>query len=486
MNKRLKSALAVILMVLLCFGSCFATGCSKKSKVSLADRLAALDGVVSVTPIEVTEYHKPSNRFQERYLVKFEQPIDWKHPELGTFTQRVFLGYAKNADVTCYNTGGYFLGDVLDPDYLQKCDAEVEYISKYNLNYVEIEYRFFAESVPEGLSATEERYWEYMTAENASGDFHHIITELGKVLGGSTIFYGHSKGGSAVESMACLFPDDIDAYVSYVAPLCDGTNDDRLYENLYTTIGDKDPAYGAEKAAKYRQIVLDYQLKLLEPDVRKVVQPEVMDYLKQCGWPLSPLVSEDEAYEAAVADLPTFIWQYMPVFGEMERELKLPETPELALVNKIGTIGNRLIFSSLETTITCKSPMTPYFIQSFIEMGNYTIDLSYLREAGAELKTRPEDEASLAIRMCAPVLWNSSLKYSDQHKNKVIRFMDTTDKEIIKIVGLSDPWYAVSQVTNNEHIHLFEVSATHDANPNCMTEEDRTEFYAILDRLLGR
>ncbi len=45
--------------------------------------LSGIDGVLSVTEIPLDE---EGRLFNEEYLVVFEQPLDWKNPEAGTFS----------------------------------------------------------------------------------------------------------------------------------------------------------------------------------------------------------------------------------------------------------------------------------------------------------------------------------------------------------------------------------------------------------------
>jgi len=119
---------------------------------SLQERLVAIEGVTSVTPIEQTPLEDGTLPFKEKYLVTITQPISWDDPSLGTFEQRVEVGYQGDTNVTEYETGGYMLYDVLYPDYLKGDDRD-ELCRAYNANYVSFEYRFFGESTPAGLSS---------------------------------------------------------------------------------------------------------------------------------------------------------------------------------------------------------------------------------------------------------------------------------------------------------------------------------------------
>lgn len=463
------------------------TSLDNTAEKTLEEQLKELDGVVSVTPVKVSEENVAADRFQGRYLVEFEQPIDWEDPSQGTFNQRVFVGFSETADVTCYYCGGYCMNDVLLPTYFETADAQEDFISRYDANYVELEYRFFAESTPEGLSLDNDQYWKYMTSENASKDFHHVITELGKVLNGSTIFYGASKGGYTTENMAYYFPDDIDAYVSYVAPLCDGTNDTRLYDALYTSIGDADPRYGTETAAHNRDVVKSIQCYLLKDEVRTVLQPLLIPSMESLNLHISSLVTEDEAYEVAVVEFGGQIWQYQQDFDTFEKILDMPEGTQEEFQAKVMALATVFINQNTLMGISCDSAFEPYYIQGYLEMGALQINLSYLRDAGAKITTQSENEVDLLKRLWCPLAVIAKLKYNDAHRNELIKFMDTTEKDIIKIVGLSDIWYAAKAPdTDNEHVHYFEVPGSHMANISSMDDTNKEACYAVLDSLLGK
>ena len=110
---------------------------------STAQALAALDGVKSVDPVDVSG----SQVYAEKYVVTFEQPLDHKNPSAGTFPQRVEVGIVKDAKTNVMETDGYLLFD----EAIAMDDAH-ELCSMLSGNYIHVEHRFFGQSRPASLS----------------------------------------------------------------------------------------------------------------------------------------------------------------------------------------------------------------------------------------------------------------------------------------------------------------------------------------------
>ena len=69
----------------------------------MKERLSELDGVISVEEVFLIPL---ISRFDERYIVTFSQPLDWEHPEKGSFPQRVEVSLKEGAAITGMDTEG--------------------------------------------------------------------------------------------------------------------------------------------------------------------------------------------------------------------------------------------------------------------------------------------------------------------------------------------------------------------------------------------
>ena len=87
-----------------------------------------------------------------------------------------------------------------------------------------------------------------LTSYNAACDFHHIITELKKVMPAKWMMTGASKGGIATMVQSMYFPEDANVFVPQIAPVMSSLQEDCFMKNIYETIGDD--RYGSELAAE--------------------------------------------------------------------------------------------------------------------------------------------------------------------------------------------------------------------------------------------
>lgn len=478
---------------------------------SLLDELWKLDGVVSVDEIV-----QSVDVFKEKYIVWFEQPIDWKNPSLGSFDQRVEIGFQGWNNVNVVRVGGYELSD----EYFASDDRH-ELAKMYNGNFIGIEYRFFRESRPEGLSDDKPALWNYLTNENASYDFHNIMEQLRGILSGTWIFTGESKGGITTNVFSHFFPNDADAYVSYVAPFCDTPNDMGLVDAVFTTIGDE--RYGIPQAKAYRDIMLNYIVEVIRH--RDYIQPRYFNLISDDAVlpqaSIDVLVSPDRAhsndiaFEAGLVHLTVGVWQYTDAFAEFEEALKMPRatsTDEIAYYQELlrlyrkdngndtydykedyddeGDEGNESGIDAKAAaggrTYTREELMYPYFVQVEMELGGYGVTLKYLRDAlmryGITLKATDE-EASLSA-VYPDVL--KTLTYDPSLRKAMIDWTHTTQSNVMMIYGNSDPWYFVRlpDVTDNPNVHIFVVDGNHGVGIKDMKAEDKAKAIDLLNTWL--
>ena len=82
----------------------------------LKERIEALAGVRAVTEL-------PAGPFAEKYEVMVEQPLDWQHPQAGTFRQRAILMHVGFDRPTIVITQGYAAGMALREAYRDEISA---------------------------------------------------------------------------------------------------------------------------------------------------------------------------------------------------------------------------------------------------------------------------------------------------------------------------------------------------------------------------
>lgn len=129
----------------------------RKQSYRAAKKLQSLPGITDIKPLE-------SNAYPEKYVLFIEQLLDPKHPEAGSFKQRIILGHIGFDRPTILVTEGYAATYALAPRYQE------ELSKRLNANLVFVEYRYFDASTPDPCN------WDYLTVENSLYDLHHVTT----------------------------------------------------------------------------------------------------------------------------------------------------------------------------------------------------------------------------------------------------------------------------------------------------------------------
>lgn len=159
----------------------------------------------------------------------FKQPIDHKNPAAGTFVQYCVLHYKGSKHTTVMHTHGYSITTSKNAKVRQ-----LELAKILDANYLAVEHRYYYRSIiglteedtSKGIPSTkvQNEYWKYNTAEQSTADLHNIVTALKKsgYFDGKWVSSGVSKNGILTALYAYFYPNDMDVYVPFCAPFCDG------------------------------------------------------------------------------------------------------------------------------------------------------------------------------------------------------------------------------------------------------------------------
>lgn len=455
-----------------------------RSNSEIVDELANIDGV---TKVERITQKVPV--FDEKYLVTFEQPIDWDDPSKGTFEQRVEIGYQGRDRVNVFHASGYCLNDVfIGSDTAFKIDDRKELNKMYDGNLISMEYRFFGESVPKGLSRDDTDMWEYLTVENAAKDFYSIMEKLSPVLYGKKVFTGESKGGYTTNTMAYFYPDYCDAYVSYVAPLCEGIEDPRIEKNLFETIGDN--GYSREEAADMRRIMLNFGVDCIvhRDELEDLYYQEAQD----TGCVYRDAVTKETLFDMAVLEFFGGYWQYGSDIAKLQEILDMPDTTDKEHADRLDAELELLVQIAPPSTWSNSYAAFPYYVQVMKEMGGYYYDFSYLREAVIEatgedmLAITPDMEKGILLNFMFTDEQKEAFVYDDTMRQNLLSDSETTKAHLIRVYGGCDTWYpARIHDTENPNVHNYVVQAgCHTANIGQLPEEEKAECQALLDSWL--
>lgn len=474
-------------MLLVCASLVTLGGCQKKANEVIEETF--LDKLNKLENVKNAEQLSGKGKYYDgRYLLTFDQPISYENPTLGSFTQRAVLYHKDGSDFTTYYVGGYNIDN-----YYINSNFSHELSSLYNSSIVMLEYRFFDESSPANL-ANDFSLYQYCTGEYACHDFKNIIDTLDPVLGHKKIFTGASKGGYTTNQMCMYYPSSIDAFVSYVAPLCDDIYDERFYKAIYETIGDE--CYGEEKGQEYRDLLLEYQIELLKN--RDVLVDKYWDYcVSTCKEKFSSNVTKDILFDTSVLEFSVGVWQYYHNFSSIRKTLNKPreDDPSTSLDERaeyLNSLYKGFIDVSGSGELGLESVFFTYFVQAQNEMGNYFYDFSYLRNKCQEighpeyLTVTADQDKTLRDSCTFTTEQISQMHYSSKTREDMIKWSQETEKEIVMIYGTGDPWYFVRMPdSENPNVHIFKDNSPHSANIGHLPKEQSDECKSVIDRLLG-
>lgn len=410
---------------------------------SLAE--GVIDKVSSFSQVKkVKELESP--RFAEKFVAYFEQPVDYNHPEAGTFLQRVFVCNVHPDSMTVVVTEGYGAQYAAMPRYIE------ELSSIFNTNIVVVEHRYFLESTPA------EKNWEFLTAENCANDLHNVVTAFKTIYDGKWIATGISKGGQTATLYRTFFPEDVDVTVPYVAPLCRGVEDGRHEPFIANYAGTPED----------RKKLKEFQLEFLKR--KSTILPKFDSLSKADG--LEYNLPLNEIYDYCVLEFPFAFWQW----GRKTEELPSIKASDNEYFKYLIAVSGPDYFVK-------ESDTSPFFIQAAKELGYYGYDTKpfkkYLdiRSAKGYLKKifLPQKEKK-----------GDNFEFDATLYKKISAFLPSTDSKMLFIYGQYDPWSAVMvSDPKKENIKIFiDPEGSHRARIASFSEETQAEIKTILTNWL--
>ena len=402
--------------------------------------LQKIEKNTSITGIKPLE----TNRFSEKYVMFLTQPLDHRHPEKGTFRQRVIVGHVGFDRPTVIVTEGYGAGYALRSQYRE------EISELFDANMIFVEHRYFLESTPDPCD------WQFLTAENSAEDLHSVTATFKTLYSGKWISTGISKGGQTSLLYRAFFPDDVDVSIPYVAPLCYDLEDGRHEPFLHRVSTKED-----------RKKVEDFQLEALKRKASLLPRFEKLCTERKHTFRI-PL---EEIYDYCVLEYSFAFWQWGTPVGQI---------PESSASDEI--IFGHLLNISDPSYFSVESSNLSFFVQAARELGYYGYDVtpfkSYLSIETIKDYLRhimlPEDL--------------ENIKFDKKLSKKIVRFLKKNDPKMIFIYGENDPWTAagVTWLKNKKNIHVFlEPGGSHLARISTMPEPERQKIISIIKEWLG-
>ena len=404
--------------------------------------LNALDGVSQVTPLE-------TSKFKEKYVLKFEQQVDWKSQNKGTFGERIIVGIKGLDKPTVLVTEGYFADYGMNPNY------EEELSALFDANVVLCEYRYFAESVPQPTN------WDYMTVDNSLADYHHVRQVFGQLFKGKWISTGISKGGQTTMFYRATYPDDVDVSVSYVAPLNRGVEDGRHEKFLAKKVGTKDERKAIEAAM---QELMKRKPELLELFTKYNAEHNYHFYLP-----------EEDIYDYCVLEYPFALWQW----GTPVSTIPLQTADNQTWFNNLMEVASPDYF-------IYPNRFMPFDVQASRELGYYGYSLKPIKKWTSLKSTKG---------YLKEIMLPDSLRaydFDDTLYKRTVKFLKEEDPTHIFIYGEIDPWSASGVCTwlnckEKENMRVYvQPRGSHKARIGNMPANMKQEIMDRLTKWLSR
>lgn len=421
---------ALLLFVLL------SASASSFAQTVLEQKISAISAIKEIRPLETSE-------FSEKYVTYFTQPLDHRHPEKGSFRQRVIVSHVGFDRPTVIVTEGYGAA------YAPRSQYREELSKLLNANMIFVEYRYFLESTPEPKD------WQYLTAENSADDLHAITTAFKNIYPGKWIATGISKGGQTTLLYRTFYPDDVDISVPYVAPLCYGVEDGR-----------HEPFLHKVSTPENRKKIEDFQLEALKR--KATLLPRFEKYCTEKNYSFRAPI--EEIYDYSVLEYSFALWQWGTPISSIP-----------ATTASDDEIFSHLLAISEPGYFTADSPNASFFVQAARELGYYGYDVQPFKQ----YLSIQSSEGYLHRLMLPEEL--KDMPFDKTLSKKITKFLKKQDPKMIFIYGQNDPWTAagVTWLKNKKNIHVFiQPNGSHLARINTLPEAEKAEVMELINEWL--
>nr|NQU89488.1 peptidase [Bacteroidota bacterium] len=402
---------------------------------SIKGELENLQGVNSVVTLKCDTF------FLEKYLVKIDQPVDHRKKSGPSFSQRVYIGFKGRNKPTVFVTEGYGGAYAAWPKYLN------ELCPILDANLVFVEHRYFGESIPDTGN------WKYHTIEQSANDHHRINQLMKQIFSGKFVSTGISKGGQTTMYYKYYFPEDVDVWIPYVAPLNFSIADNRVNPFINNIDGEdcRKKIVAFQKLALYRQ-------DRLMADFNKLAKTE--------GYHYNTIGGNEAGFEYIVLEYPFAFWQWgfipckdIPTNSDHDSTV-LRHLLEVSPLDYFTDEGMR--------------DMWPFFYQALTQIGYYDYDTTGL---GNQL----DYVTDLTFSPFAPP--GTNLKFKKKYMKNVDEFLRTKGDNMICLYGEYDPWSStafVPEAGKTNALKVVKKRGSHTTQINNLPEHQRNQ---VLDSL---
>ncbi len=380
--------------------------------------------------------------YESAYRLYIRQPVDHFNPDKGNFYQKVYLTNKAVDKPTVIVTEGYD----------QKFNYVFELTKLLDANQILVEHRYFGESLPDSLDYT------YLRVSQEAADLHKINSLFKEIYKGKWISTGVSKGGQNTIFYRYFYPDDVDAGVSYVAPVNLSTEDERIYSFLKNI--------GTEEC---REKIKNFQIRMFKS--RDKIMPLLKWYSQGADLDFTYL-SIEKSFEYAVLEYSFSFWQW----GHKCSEIPSPTASIDSSLKHLLKVSNINFFSD-ETMKKYKS----HYYQCAAELGYYGYRTDDFKPYLKALPVKPNPSAIFTPD-------KMTVMYDPDLSRKVYEWATTKGDNMIYIYGTDDTWSAtgIPPSSNPKALWFILEGKSHGtARIKNMSSGDKTKFVLTLENWLN-
>lgn len=385
---------------------------------------------------------QPDSQFSEIYEIFVTQPLDHLNSFNGIkFSQRIYLHHTDFNKPMVMENDGYAIDE----------SRRTELSKILKCNEIIVEHRYFGESVPDSMD------WKYLNTAQAAADHNRIVQILKNIYKEKWISTGISKGGQTTIFFKYYYPNAVDVWVPYVAPLNLEQEDNRIHTFL-ENVGTDDCRNKIEK----------YQRALLKN--RNEILPMLNSYMEEHNYTF-PLGLE-KTFEYDVMEYSFSFWQW----GNLNCD-NIPDqddTPE-NLFKHLYTASSFDYFDGKSMTY-----FQPFFYQAYTEIGYYNYETSDFTDLLIDVKDK------YASNICfAPQ--NAELNFNKKLMENINSYIYNYGNNMLYIYGGNDTWSATSVNIgpNTNAVKMIKKGGNHRTRINSFIGDEKEKIYSTLEKWLN-
>ncbi len=377
--------------------------------------------------------------YEACYQLMVKQPLDHFNDTDLYFYQKVYFSFQSKDALNVLITEGYN----------RNSNRIYELSEVLKANQIQVEHRYYGESTYENID------YKYLNLKQATADYHRIKELFASFLNGKFISTGISKGGMTTLFYSYYYPDDVDLYVPYVAPINLEYKDDRVYTFL-SEVGDE---ACRNKITAFQKLMLENRADFM-PRI-KWFEKGKREKFDQLGL--------DRAFELSVLEFSFSFWQY----GHSCDGIPDKGADVDSLLTYFLSVSDPSFFADASI-----EGYAPFYYQMGTEMGYYGYNTD---EFKGLLQYVDEEPSAVFITTSDGRSFDSSLT-----KKAFDYFTHELDRTVY-IYGAIDTWSSTAvQPDKNLDVFYIQMDGKHHGNARIEQMDDASldALDAYLERML--